>query len=91
MVGNDQRLDGLAGITATRRGGLISKPPLAGRRPIVGWALTTFGKPWQRGRRQNVLFLFRRQPTDPDVAQKTLVFTFTQFVGTNSALQRPVV
>jgi hypothetical protein len=39
MVGDDQRLDGLAGITAAGRDGLI---------PIVDWALTTSGKPPRR-------------------------------------------
>jgi hypothetical protein len=57
MVGNDQRLDGLAGITATRRGGLISKPPLAGRRPIVGWELKTL---WQTHRQIGTLPLGER-------------------------------
>ena len=52
---------------------------------------------WAGDARENVLFLFTRQPTTsgsfefcPDVTQKTLVFTFAHFVGTNSALQRPV-
>src|SRR5713101_4377233 len=46
---------------------LDPQPPLAGPRPIVGWALTTFPENSLAGleARENVLFLFRCQLTQP--------------------------